>query len=81
MERWTTLYYSVQYSQLTYLSKGHYVMLNVGSRDSLGMFTVISNDNGDCWIVSSHTVNEILELVVTEKCFSGYGDKGTDIVF
>lgn len=56
-------------------------MLNVGPRDSLGIFTVISNYYGDSGIVSSHAVDEILKFIITQESFGSYGNKGTDIVF
>ena len=64
-----------------YFSKGHDVMLNVWPRYSLGIFTVISNHYGDSWIVSPHTVDKILKLVVAQESFGCYGNQGTDVVF
>lgn len=55
-------------------------MLDVRPRDGFGIFTVISNYYGDSRIVSSHTVDEILKLIITQESLGSYGNEGTDIV-
>ena len=56
-------------------------MFDVRARDHLWVFTVISYYYGDSGIVFSHTVDEILELVIAQEGFGCYGNKGTDVVF
>lgn len=56
-------------------------MFDVRARDSLGVFAVISYYYGDSGIVSSHAVDEILELVIAQESFGCYRNKGTDVVF
>lgn len=57
--------YNIHYNVHPYLSKRHNVMFDVGSRNSFGIFTVISNYYGYSRIVSSHTVDKILKLIIT----------------
>ena len=44
------------------------------------IFTVISDYYGHSRIVSSHTIDKILKLIITQESLGGYGNKGTDIV-
>lgn len=63
-----------------YLSKRHDVMFDVRPRDGFGIFTVISDYYGDSRIVSSHAVDKILKLIITQESLRSYGNQGTDIV-
>lgn len=65
---------------LPYLSKRHDVMFDVRPGDGLGIFTVISDYYGDSGVVSSHTVDKILKLIIAQESLRGYGNEGTDIV-
>lgn len=55
-------------------------MLDVRPRDGFGIFTVISNYYGDSGIVSSHAVDKILKLIITQESLGSYGNEGADIV-
>lgn len=56
-------------------------MLYVGASYRLRMLAVISYNYRDRWIELSNAVNQILKLVVTQKCFCSNGDKRAYIVF
>ena len=56
-------------------------MFDVRAGHRLGVFAVVSDHYGYGRIVLSHAVDEVLELVVAQEGFGGYGDKGTDVVF
>lgn len=55
-------------------------MLDVRPGDGFGIFTVISNYNGDGGIVFSHTVDKILKLIVAQERLGSDGNKGADVV-
>ena len=63
-----------------YLSKRHDVMFDVRPRNGLGVFAVISDYYSDGWIVSSHAVDKILKLIITQESLCSYGYEGTDVV-
>lgn len=56
-------------------------MFNVRPRDALRVFTVISDDDGDCRVELPDAVNEVLKLFVTQKRFCGDGHESADIIF
>lgn len=55
-------------------------MFNVKPGDGFGIFTVISDYYGDSRIVSSHAVDKILKLIITQESLRSYGNEGTDVV-
>lgn len=56
-------------------------MLYVGTSYRLRMLAVISYNYRDRWIELSNAVNQILKLVITQKCFCSNGDKCAYVVF
>ncbi len=55
-------------------------MFDVRPGDGFGIFTVISDYYGYSRIVTSHAVDKILKLIITQESLRSYGNKGTDIV-
>lgn len=56
-------------------------MLYVRASYRLGMLAVISYNYRDRWIELSNAVNQILKLVITNKCFCSNCDKLAYVVF
>lgn len=55
-------------------------MFNVRPGDSLGILTVVSDYYCNSGIVSSHAVDEILKLIITQESLCSYGNQSADIV-
>lgn len=55
-------------------------MFDERPRNCFGIFAVISDHYGDGGIVSSHAVDEILKLIITQESFGSYGNQGTNVV-
>lgn len=56
-------------------------MLYVRARHHFWIFAVICYYYGNRWVVAPYAVDQVLELVIAQEGFGGYGDKSTDVVF
>lgn len=66
--------------RISYLSEGHDVMLNVWAGHHPGVFAVISYHYGNSGVVEPYAVNQVLELVIAQKGFSGDRHQSADVV-